>query len=110
MLVAQSLKGMGSSQSWAAGNRKPPCQCQPRAISLICQRKHGHTLLTVSGVRMTKLLAPLPLGLWQESQGTQPACPPCQLQARRRQRMLQIVSHCFEVLGGQNRKKDFFNY
>jgi hypothetical protein len=45
---------------------------------------------------MTKLLAPLPLGLWQESQGTQPLCPPYQLQARRRQRMLQIVSHCFE--------------
>lgn len=110
MLVSQSLKGMGNSQSWAAGNRKPPCQCQPRAISLICQRKHSHTLLIASGVRMTKLLAPLHLGLGQEGQGIQPACPPWQLQARRKQRMLQIVSHCFEVFRGQNKTKDFFNY
>jgi hypothetical protein len=57
---------------------------------------------------MTKLLALIPSGLWRESQGIQPIYPPCQLWPRRRPGMLTIMSHCFEVLRGQNRTKGFF--
>lgn len=73
------------------------------------QWKHSHTLLPGSGVRKTTLLAPIPLRLWRESQGIHTVCPPCQLRGRSRWGMLKIMSHCFQVLRGQNRTENFPN-
>lgn len=103
--------GPRMTHSWTAGTETHLVSVSPGPSSFSTrQRKHSHTLPTASGVGRTTLLAPIPRGLWRESQGVHPGHPPCQLWDRRGWRLLNTRNHFVQVFRGQHWTEAFKRY
>lgn len=101
-----SLPGSQVTQSWAAGNRSPSCQYQLQSIFPLRQRKHSHAVLTLSGVRMTQLLASVPQDCAEKAKQCKQRAHPSAGDQKGIRNAASWES-CFGGFWGQSRTKEF---